>query len=165
MSNPFFWKNLKKLEYRLLIFLPSMLNVGIKWGRCQYGIPISRITNAFVRRDRDITHTETNSKVGCETERTMAQTCFPSNGPDGRLSRKDKFEHQILGEIPSRIHVDLFEAIEELCKYYIDRETANFRAVSSRFIHKLFKYWWWWWFYNYISYFILSHIDTIEVYK
>ena len=123
-------------------FLPSMLSVDIKWSRCQYGIPISRITNAFVRRDHDVTHTETNSKVDCETEKAMVQTCSPSTGPDGRLSRKDKFEHRILGEIPPRI--DLFKAIEELCKCYINREPANFslfvRAASSSFIHKLFKY-------------------------
>ena len=112
-----------------------MLSVDIKWSRCQYGIPISRITNAFVRRDHDITHTETNSKVDCEKEKAMALTCSPSTGPAGRLSRKDKFEHP---------GIDLFEAIEELCKCYIDREPANFslfiRAASSSFVHELFKY-------------------------
>ena len=118
-----------------------MLSVNIKWKR-QYGILISRIANAFVRRDRDVTHTGTNCKVGCETERAMAQTCFPSTEPAGRLSRKDKFEHRKLREILPTI--DLFEAIEELCKYYIDREPANvslfIRAASSSFIHELFKY-------------------------
>ena len=116
-----------------------MLSVNIKWSCCQYGIPISRIVNAFVRRDHDVAHTELNSKVGCEKETTMAQTCSPLTGPDGRLSRKEKFENL---EILPRI--DLFEAIEELCKCYIDREPANFslfiRAASSRFIHNLFKY-------------------------
>ena len=101
-----------------------MLSVDIKWSRCQYGIPISRIANAFVRRDHDVTHTETNSKVGCKTESAMTQTFSPSTGPDGRLSRKDKFEHHKLREIPNT--TDLFEAIEELCKYYISREPANF---------------------------------------
>ena len=114
-----------------------MLSVNIKSVRCQYGIPISRIANAFVRRDHDVTHTETNSKVGCETESAMTQTCSPSTGPAGRLSKKNKFEHHKLRELLPRI--DLFEAIEELCKYYIDREPANFslfiRETSSIFIH------------------------------
>ena len=133
MSNPFFLEKHKKIinsEYRLLIFLSSMLSVDIKWSRCQYGIPISRISNAFVRRDHDVTHTETNSKVGCKTESAMTQICFPST------------EHHKLGEIPNRI--DLFEAIEELCKYYINREPANFSlficAASSSFRDELFIY-------------------------
>ena len=152
----------KKIKMLSSDFLPSMLSVNIKSVRCQYGIPISRIANAFIRRDRDVTHTETNSKVGCEKERAMAQTCFPSTGPAGRLSRKDKFEYHILREIPPRI--DLFEAIEELCKYYIDREPGISACSSVKPRQALYM--------NYINidggvilYYtsFLSHIDTMEV--
>ena len=75
--------------------------------------PISRITNAFVRRDRDVNHAKTISRGSCEAERAMPQISFPSTGPAERLSRKDIYEHH--KEIPSRR--DLFEAIQELCKY------------------------------------------------
>ena len=139
-----------------------MLSVDIKWSRCPYGIPISRIANAFLRRDRDVSHTETNSKAGCETEKAMAQTCSPSTGPAGRLSRKDKFEYHILREISPT--VDLFEATEELCKCYIDREPANFslfiRAASSSFIPELFRYLHvWWWFH------VIHHFEIFKSYR
>ena len=100
-----------KSKCRQLICFPSMLSVNIKCSRCQYDIRISRITNAFARRDRDVSNAETISKVSCETERAMSLTSFSSTGPVGRLSRKDVFEHK---EITSRR--DLFEAMLELCK-------------------------------------------------
>ena len=93
----------------------SMLSVNIKRSHCQYDIRIFRITNVFARRDRDVSHAETNSKVGCETERALAETGVPSTWNAGRLSREDLIEHRKLKEIPSR--TDLLEAIEELCKY------------------------------------------------
>ena len=84
-----------------------------------------RITNAFVRRDRDVTQAETIRKVDCETENTL-----PSTIPAGRLSRKDIFEDQKLKEIPSRR--DLFEAIEEHCKFtWIGNQQNVIRAVMS----------------------------------
>ena len=101
----------KNSKCRLLNFISSILSNNIKWSR-QYCIRISRITNAFARIDRDSTHAETNSKVGCETEKELQETGFPSTEPAGRLSRKDIFEYH--KEIPSR---NLFEAIEKLCKY------------------------------------------------
>ena len=71
---------------------------------------ISRITNAFRWRDRDVTHAD--SEAGWEMEREMPQTSFPSTV--GRLSRKAIFERHKLEAMPSRR--DLFEAMEELCK-------------------------------------------------
>ena len=101
----FSWENKENiLECRLLKFLPIILSFNIKSNYCQYGIRISRITNAFARRDRDATHAGTIRKADA-----MSQTSFPSTL--GRLSRKDIFDK----EIPSRR--DLFGAIEELCKY------------------------------------------------
>ena len=88
-----------------------MLCLIIKWSLCQYCIRISRITNVFVRRDRGVTHEETNSKVGSGTGRALSQTSFRSIVPAGRVSRKDLIEHH--KEIQSGR--DLFEVIKKLC--------------------------------------------------
>ena len=93
-------------------------------------ICISRITNAFTRRDRDVTRAETNNDIGCATERVVSQISFPSI-VEG-LARKDIFEQHKLEEIPFRR--DLFEAIEDLCKYtWISHQQNVLRKAKSRF--------------------------------